>query len=197
MCSCVPSIFLSHFAFSPLLSHGRTPDATLDCVCMRLCICLLYFILFYFFALKFNVSESLVKDERKVCGHACAYNKLKHLICPKEPRVSEDVFYPFSLTLFSIALQMRLSLLIYLQAKGELTFLWYTVVLKFLPLNTFAQAVTEQGQWHAGKASSQTRLQYRLVEKHKQRGGGLVQYCLIFNRVSFNSTTFRFWDMCA
>lgn len=84
-----------------------------------------YFILFYFifFALKFNVSESLVKDERKVCGHACAYNKLKHLICPKEPRVSEDVFYPFSLTLFSIALQMRLSLLIYLQAKGELTFL--------------------------------------------------------------------------
>lgn len=123
MCSCVPSIFLSHFAFSPLLSHGRTPDATLDCVCMRLCICLLYFLFFIFFALKFNVSESLVKDERKVCGHACAYNKLKHLICPKEPRVSDDVFYPFSLALFSIALQMRLSLLIYLQAKGELTFL--------------------------------------------------------------------------
>lgn len=65
--------------------------------------------------LKCRVSTSSVKDERKVCEHACAKLCMSNrLICPKEPRVSRDALSP---SLQHSPLQMRLSLLIYFQQK--------------------------------------------------------------------------------
>lgn len=85
-------VFMCALHFSPPL-HGWTPHTTLT-VCVWLCICLLC-LFFFFRSLKFYVSKSLVIDEGQVCGHACAYNKLKHPICPERTSSLRGCALPF------------------------------------------------------------------------------------------------------
>lgn len=145
--SCVPSIFLSLFSFF----FSFPPDALAwmnswyNCVCawmfcMWLCVCV-YFLTF----LRFSVSKSLVRDERKVCGHARAYSKCvetSHL--PQRASCLQGCALPS--LLLSSAEPCKCGCHSWsTSSKGELAFLWYTVVLKFLPLNTSDQAVSKTG----------------------------------------------------
>ena len=118
--------------------------------------------------LKCRVSTSSVKDERKVCEHACAKLCMSNrLICPKEPRVSRDALSP---SLQHSPLQMRLSLLIYFQQKknGGSLFFWYTVLLKSPSFKKkkktpWPGSHKKTGQWHAA------RPRYSLVVEYKQQ----------------------------
>ena len=112
--SCVPSIFLPPFFFSP-------PHAWLH-TCVYLST-----------LLKLRVSTSSVKDERKVCEHACAALCMSNrLICPKEPRVSRDVLSP-SLQLSSTQPFANAAVtpdLLPAKKNESSLFFWYTVLLK-------------------------------------------------------------------
>lgn len=107
---------------------------------------------------------------------------------PKEPPVSRDVLSP---SLQHGSLQMRLSLLIYFQRKnGGSLFFWYTVLLKSpLKKTPWPRSHKKTGQWHAARPRCSLVVEYKQQEV-------LMRCCLIFNKVNFNTTTSRLWDLC-
>ncbi len=134
-----------------------------------------------------------VKDEMKVCVRACTYSEfveashlpqrascLRGWALPSPPLSSTESSKCgcHSWSTFS---------------KGELAFLWYTVVLKFLPLNTFDQAVAKTRPMTCKKGICKASI---WAGSKIQAAGGLMQCCLTFNSGNFNAATSRLWDMC-
>lgn len=107
-------------------------------LCMCMCVCEDVYVHF------FDFSESHLKEvvgERWEGGLMGAYedtvNMLEHLMCPKVPRVSRDMLSP-SPPLSSTEPCKCGCHSWSTPREGELSFLWYTAVLKLLPLNTYS-----------------------------------------------------------